>query len=152
MADLLEEEMGKGAFRPLLHCYTGGADLARRAAKLGAFFAASGIVTANAHLVLDDADVRDGTASSLGGGLRVEDSTLVMENGTVAHLNPRSGSGHHLYIEGTEGRLSIPLSIARGASTPRPSEGHPLKPRPAWRGRVHGRGCPGPEGSQSVRP
>lgn len=30
MADLLEEEMGKGAFRPLLHCYTGGADLARR--------------------------------------------------------------------------------------------------------------------------
>lgn len=45
MADLLEEEMGKGAFRPLLHCYTGGADLARRAAKLGAFFAASGIVT-----------------------------------------------------------------------------------------------------------
>lgn len=45
MADLLEEEMGKGAFRPLLHCYTGGADLARRAAKLGAYFAASGIVT-----------------------------------------------------------------------------------------------------------
>lgn len=45
MADLLEEEMGKGAFRPLLHCYTGGADLARRAARLGAFFAASGIIT-----------------------------------------------------------------------------------------------------------
>lgn len=45
MADLLEEEMGKGAFRPLLHCYTGGAGLARRAAKLGAYFAASGIVT-----------------------------------------------------------------------------------------------------------
>ncbi|MAC39356.1 MAG: LuxR family transcriptional regulator [Maricaulis sp.] len=45
MADLLEEEMGKGAFRPLLHCYTGGADLARRAARLGAWFSASGIVT-----------------------------------------------------------------------------------------------------------
>ncbi|MEP3071403.1 TatD family hydrolase [Maricaulis sp.] len=45
MADLLEEEMGKGAFRPLLHCYTGGADLARRAARLGAYFSASGIVT-----------------------------------------------------------------------------------------------------------
>lgn len=45
MADLLESEMGKGAFRPLLHCYTGGAELARRAARLGAYFAASGIVT-----------------------------------------------------------------------------------------------------------
>ncbi|MHA6288583.1 TatD family hydrolase [Maricaulis sp. CAU 1757] len=45
MADLLEEEMGKGAFRPLLHCYTGGAELARRGARLGAYFAASGIVT-----------------------------------------------------------------------------------------------------------
>ena len=45
MADLLEAEMGKGAFRPLLHCYTGGAGLARRAAALGAYFAASGIVT-----------------------------------------------------------------------------------------------------------
>ncbi len=45
MADLLEEEMGKGAFRPLLHCYTGGQALARRAAKLGAYFSASGIIS-----------------------------------------------------------------------------------------------------------
>ena len=45
MAELLEEEMGKGAFRPLLHCYTGGAELARRAAALGAYFSASGIIT-----------------------------------------------------------------------------------------------------------
>jgi TatD DNase family protein len=45
MADLLEDEMGKGAFRPLMHCYTSGADLAARAAGLGAYFAASGIIT-----------------------------------------------------------------------------------------------------------
>ncbi|WP_417493436.1 TatD family hydrolase [Maricaulis sp.] len=45
MADLLEEEMGKGAFKALLHCYTGGSMLARRAAKLGSWFAASGIIT-----------------------------------------------------------------------------------------------------------
>ena len=45
MADLLEDEMGKGAFRPLLHCYTGGTELAHRASKLGAYFAASGIIT-----------------------------------------------------------------------------------------------------------
>ena len=45
MADLLEEEMRKGAFRPLLHCYTGGAELARRASALGSYFSASGIIT-----------------------------------------------------------------------------------------------------------
>lgn len=45
MADLLEEEMEAGAFRPLMHCYTSGADLAARAARLGAYFAASGIIT-----------------------------------------------------------------------------------------------------------
>lgn len=45
MADLLEDEMGKGAFRPLMHCYTSGNELARRAASLGAWFAASGIIT-----------------------------------------------------------------------------------------------------------
>lgn len=45
MADLLEDEMGKGAFKALLHCYTGGAGLARRAAELGCWFSASGIIT-----------------------------------------------------------------------------------------------------------
>ncbi len=45
MAELLEEEMEKGAFRPLLHCYTGGSELASRAAKIGAYFSASGIIS-----------------------------------------------------------------------------------------------------------
>jgi len=45
MAEFLEQENGKGAFRALLHCYTGGRDLAERAARLGAYFAASGIIT-----------------------------------------------------------------------------------------------------------
>lgn len=45
MAAMLEEEMEKGAFKVLLHCYTGGVDLARRAAALGAWFSASGIIT-----------------------------------------------------------------------------------------------------------
>ena len=45
MGDLLEEEMGKGRFRALLHCYTGGAELARRAAALGCWFSASGIIS-----------------------------------------------------------------------------------------------------------
>lgn len=45
MAEVLESEMEKGAFKALLHCYTGGAELARRAAALGAWFSASGIIT-----------------------------------------------------------------------------------------------------------
>jgi len=45
MGDILEEEMEKGAFRPLLHCYTGGIELAQRALKLGAFFSVSGIIS-----------------------------------------------------------------------------------------------------------
>ena len=43
--------------------------------------------------------------------------TLVMDDGTVAHLNPVPGSDHRLHLEGTEGRLSVPLSIARDADT-----------------------------------
>ncbi|MBS0386729.1 MAG: TatD family hydrolase [Proteobacteria bacterium] len=45
MAGLLEEEAGKGPLRILMHCYTSGADLARRALRLGAYFSFSGIVT-----------------------------------------------------------------------------------------------------------
>jgi len=45
MADILEEEYSRGAFRPLLHCYTGGADLAQRALVLGAYVSVSGILS-----------------------------------------------------------------------------------------------------------
>lgn len=45
MTELLEEEMGKGPFKALLHCYTGGEELARRASALGLWFSASGIIT-----------------------------------------------------------------------------------------------------------
>jgi TatD DNase family protein len=50
MAALLEEEAGKGLRAILLHCYTSGPELARRALKLGAYFSFSGIMTfKNAH-------------------------------------------------------------------------------------------------------
>lgn len=45
MADILEEEYQKGAFLPLLHCYTGGAALAERALALGAYVSVSGILS-----------------------------------------------------------------------------------------------------------
>ena len=45
MALLLEEEVGKGGLRVLMHCYTSGAALARRALAIGAYFSFSGIMT-----------------------------------------------------------------------------------------------------------
>jgi len=45
MGDILEEEHAAGPFRILMHCYTSGPDLARRAAALGAWFSVSGIAT-----------------------------------------------------------------------------------------------------------
>lgn len=45
MAEILETEYANGPFRILMHCYTSGAELARRAAALGAWFSVSGIAT-----------------------------------------------------------------------------------------------------------
>jgi TatD DNase family protein len=45
MSRMLEEAHSKGTFKLLLHCYTSGAELARRAAALGAWFSVSGIAT-----------------------------------------------------------------------------------------------------------
>ena len=44
-ARILEEESGKGAFPAVLHCFTGGPDLARRAIALGLFISFTGILT-----------------------------------------------------------------------------------------------------------
>src|SRR6185295_5774541 len=45
MAAILEEETGKGAFPAVLHCYTGGPDLAARAIALGLSISFTGILT-----------------------------------------------------------------------------------------------------------
>jgi TatD DNase family protein len=44
-ARILEDEMGKGPFPAVLHCYTGGPDLAQRALALGCYIGFTGIVT-----------------------------------------------------------------------------------------------------------
>ena len=54
MGDILEAEFAVGRFTILMHCYTSSADLARRAAALGAWFSVSGIATFKAAQ-----DVRD---------------------------------------------------------------------------------------------
>ncbi len=46
-ADILEDEMGKGAFQPLLHCFSSESRLAERGVAMGAFVSFSGILTFN---------------------------------------------------------------------------------------------------------
>lgn len=45
MADILEEESGKGAFPFVLHCFSSGPDLARRGLAVGGYVSFSGILT-----------------------------------------------------------------------------------------------------------
>jgi TatD DNase family protein len=45
MARILDEEHAKGPFKLLLHCYTSGPELAKKAAEMGAWFSVSGIAT-----------------------------------------------------------------------------------------------------------
>ncbi|HEY7662469.1 MAG TPA: TatD family hydrolase [Xanthobacteraceae bacterium] len=45
MARMLEEETAKGAFPAVLHCFTGGPELAQRAIALGLFISFTGILT-----------------------------------------------------------------------------------------------------------
>ena len=44
-ARILEEEMARGAFKPLLHCFTSNVELARTAVALGGYVSFSGILT-----------------------------------------------------------------------------------------------------------
>jgi TatD DNase family protein len=45
MAQILREESGKGAFPAVLHCFTGGRDLAFTAIELGHYVSFTGILT-----------------------------------------------------------------------------------------------------------
>ncbi|ACF01623.1 hydrolase, TatD family [Rhodopseudomonas palustris TIE-1] len=51
---ILEDEMGKGAFRAVLHCYTGGRDLAMQAIDLGLMISFTGILTFKKSQALRD--------------------------------------------------------------------------------------------------
>lgn len=44
-ADIIEGEMGKGAYPGLIHCFTAGPDLAKRALDIGFYISISGIAT-----------------------------------------------------------------------------------------------------------
>ena len=45
VANILEEEMARGPFGAVLHCYTGGMDLAKRGLALGLYVSFSGVIT-----------------------------------------------------------------------------------------------------------
>jgi TatD DNase family protein len=54
MAAILREEAGKGAFTAVLHCFTGGRDLAFAAVELGHYIGFTGILT-----FMNSADLRE---------------------------------------------------------------------------------------------
>ena len=54
VAAILEEESGKGAFAFVLHCFTAGPELARRAVALGGYVSFSGILTFKSGAPLRD--------------------------------------------------------------------------------------------------
>ena len=47
MANIIEEEMGKGSYTGVLHCFSSGPELARRAVDIGFYISFSGILTFN---------------------------------------------------------------------------------------------------------
>ncbi|MBS0530369.1 MAG: TatD family hydrolase [Proteobacteria bacterium] len=51
---ILDEEMAKGAFRAVLHCYTGGRELAMKAVALGLYIGFTGILTFKKSQALRD--------------------------------------------------------------------------------------------------
>lgn len=54
-AKILEDEMGKGAFKPLLHCFSSGIELAERGLAIGAYLSFSGILTFKSAEAIRDA-------------------------------------------------------------------------------------------------
>ena len=54
MGDLLEDEMNKGRFGAVLHCYSSGAELAKRGLALGFYLSFSGILTFKSSHALRD--------------------------------------------------------------------------------------------------
>lgn len=54
MIRILEEETGKGAFPAILHCFSSGAELARRGVALGLYVSFSGIITFKNSAALRD--------------------------------------------------------------------------------------------------
>ena len=54
MANLLEDEMAKGTFKAVLHCFSSGAELAQRGLALGLYVSFSGILTFKASKELRD--------------------------------------------------------------------------------------------------
>lgn len=54
-AKILEDEMGKGAFKPLLHCFSSSIELAERGLAIGAYLSFSGILTFKSAEAIRDA-------------------------------------------------------------------------------------------------
>ena len=103
VAAILEDEYAKGAFSFVLHCFTAGPDLARRAVALGGYVSFSGILTFKTGAPLRD------IAASL-----PADRVLVETDAPYLAPNPWRGKRNEPSYVVETARI---LSEARGVST-----------------------------------
>ena len=85
-ARILEEETGKGAFPAVLHCFTGGRDLAMRGVALGHYVSFTGILTFK-----NSQDLRDIAADAAGGPDSGRDRRAVSRARSVSRQTQRAG-------------------------------------------------------------
>jgi hypothetical protein len=111
IATTLEREMAKRPFPAVLHCFTGGPDLARRALDLGLYISFSGILTFKKSDALREIAASRSPGTAAGGDGRAlpgarqvsrqaQRAGLCRVHGSRArqrqgHLAGRAGAGHH---------------------------------------------------------
>ena len=101
---ILEEEVARGPFRAVLHCYTGGRDLAMKAIELGLSISFTGILTfkkSDALRALARFDFRKAQVVELRffGGLSVEESAEVLKVSPITVMRDWSTARAWLYRE-----------------------------------------------------
>ena len=83
---ILSEETGKGAFPAVLHCFTGGRDLAFKAIELGLYYRFTGILTFK-----NGQDLRDIAKRSAGRPHSGRDRRAVSGAAAVSRQTQRAG-------------------------------------------------------------
>jgi len=115
MAKILEDETGKGAFPAVLHCFTGGRDLAMRAIGLGHYVSFTGILTFKNSQNLRDI-ARELPADRIGDLVIVAQRDTVI--GTSRDRHDLSGLDVPLRSHGGLSEQKVPLLINRAVAEP----------------------------------
>ena len=158
VAAILEEETAKGAFPAVLHCYTGGAELARRGLALGLYVSFSGIVTFKKSDALRDiaalgaarpAAGRDGRALPGARQVSRQAQRAGLRGGDRGHPRQREGRLPRGAGQGDDRQLLPPLQ--QGAARGRGAHEHALH-APRLPARPAACRASAPSGAPAIRP